>query len=274
MKKKLRHLLAACTAATALAMVSPIVSMAATRGELSSVTSDAISGWAWEVGEYDSSLTVEIRIYKDMERNSVPVKTMTVQANQFSQAVSDSIGDGWHAFFVPVDWNQLGGTEYFVQVYSVMGQTRHQLGSTFSYKPGQEMGSRIITGPGDMVGLSLEESEAESSSKNESSSRKDYVELTGSETYLGAFTVTGYCNCDICSGGHNKTFSGTVPKANHTLSADLTVLPLGSKVWIDGVIYTVEDKGGNVNGQTVDIFYDTHEEALEHGTITEDVYLL
>lgn len=274
MKKRLRHFLAACAATAALIMVSPIVSMAATRGELSSVTSDTISGWAWEVGRYDSSLTVEIRIYEDMNRDSVPVKTMTAQADQFSQTVSDSIGDGWHAFSVPVDWNQLSGSEYFVQVYSVMGQTRHQLGSTFSYKPGEETGSRIITGPGDMIGLELERSEAEASAKKGSSSQKEYIELTGSETYLGAFTVTGYCNCELCSGGHNITFSGTVPKANHTLSADLTVLPLGSKVWIDGVIYTVEDKGSGVNGQKVDIFYDTHEEALEHGTITADVYLL
>ncbi len=274
MKKRLRHLFATCIAAAALSVVSPIVSMAATRGELSSVTSDTISGWAWEVGQYDSSLTVEIRIYEDMDRDSVPVKTMTAQANQFSQAVSDSIGDGWHAFSVPVDWTQLGGSEYFVQVYSVMGQTRHQLGSTFSYKPGQETSSRIITGPGDMIGLELEESKAGSSSNSGGASQESYVELTGSETYLGAFLVTGYCNCELCSGGHNITFSGTVPKANHTLSADLTVLPLGSKVWIDGVIYTVEDKGSSVNGQKVDIFYDTHEEALEHGTITADVYLL
>ncbi len=274
MKKQLRHLFAVCAATAALSMAGSLTSMAATRGELSSVTSDTISGWAWEVGQYDSSLTVEIRIYEDIDRDSVPVKTVTTQANQFSQAVSDSIGDGWHAFSVPVNWAELGGNEYFVSVYSVMGQTRHQLGSTFSYKTGTETGSRIITGPGDMFGLDLDESEAGSSSKNENSLKEGYIELTGKETYLGAFTVTGYCNCSLCSGGHNMTFSGTVPKSNHTLSADLTVLPLGSKVWIDGVIYTVEDKGSGVNGQTVDIFYDTHEEALEHGTITADVYLL
>ena len=39
------------------------------------------------------------------------------------------------------------------------------------------------------------------------------------EVSLGLFTVTGYCGCDRCSGGHNLTYSGTVPKANHTLSA-------------------------------------------------------
>ena len=32
-----------------------------------------------------------------------------------------------------------------------------------------------------------------------------------SETSLGRFTITGYCGCEQCSGGHNLTFSGTVP---------------------------------------------------------------
>ena len=79
---------------------------------------------------------------------------------------------------------------------------------------------------------------------------------------MGTFTVTGYCNCEKCSGGHGYTYSGTVPQANHTLSADLTLLPLGTKVMIDDIVYTVEDKGGGVDGKKVDIYFATHEEAL------------
>ena len=47
-----------------------------------------------------------------------------------------------------------------------------------------------------------------------------------SETSLGRFTITGYCGCEQCSGGHNLTFSGTVPTPNHTISADLDYFPL------------------------------------------------
>ena len=38
---------------------------------------------------------------------------------------------------------------------------------------------------------------------------------------------------------------------------------------IDGIIYTVEDIGSEVKGNKIDIYYATHEEALDHG-VQED----
>ena len=95
---------------------------------------------------------------------------------------------------------------------------------------------------------------------------------TSSGKSLGMFTITGYCNCSVCSGGHNKTFSGTVPQPDHTISADLNVFPLGTKLLIDGITYTVEDKGSSVTGNKLDIFYGSHEEALAVGTYTAEVF--
>ena len=89
---------------------------------------------------------------------------------------------------------------------------------------------------------------------------------------LGMFTTTGYCNCSKCSGGHNLTYSGTVPTANHTVSADLNKFPIGTKLMINGVIYTVEDKGSGVHGNLVDIYFDSHEQALAHGLRTAEVF--
>lgn len=93
-------------------------------------------------------------------------------------------------------------------------------------------------------------------------------------TSLGMFTTTGYCGCKKCSGSSGLTYSGTVPKAHHTISADLSVLPLGTKVRIGDTIYTVEDIGGGVNGHKIDIFYDTHAEALAHGLSQDEVFLI
>ena len=42
---------------------------------------------------------------------------------------------------------------------------------------------------------------------------------------------------------------------------------------IDDIVYTVEDKGGGVDGKKVDIYFATHEEALAFGTQQADVYL-
>lgn len=94
------------------------------------------------------------------------------------------------------------------------------------------------------------------------------------ETSLGTFKITGYCSCERCSGGHGLTYSGTVPTPNHTVSADLSRFPLGTKLKTGGIVYTVEDMGSSVNGNILDIFYSTHEEALAKGTYTAEVFLV
>ncbi len=91
-------------------------------------------------------------------------------------------------------------------------------------------------------------------------------------TYLGRFKVTGYCNCPKCCSGSGLTYSGTVPRANHTIAADLSVYPLGTKLMCEGIIYTVEDCGSNVDGNTIDIYFDDHDLAFEYGTQYHDVY--
>ena len=56
------------------------------------------------------------------------------------------------------------------------------------------------------------------------------------EIYAGRFTTTAYCSCRrCCRGGKNRTKSGTIPQAGHTISADLRVFPLGTKLRINGV---------------------------------------
>lgn len=91
-------------------------------------------------------------------------------------------------------------------------------------------------------------------------------------TSLGIFTVTGYCNCDLCSAGSHLTYSGTEPQADHTISADITLFPIGTKLKIGDIIYTVEDIGSNVVDKKIDIYYATHEEALAHGTQQLEVF--
>lgn len=72
---------------------------------------------------------------------------------------------------------------------------------------------------------------------------------------LGVFQITGYY-------GNGKTNSGTWPKADHTIAADTNVLPMGTKVFIHNTVYTVEDIGGAVKGNLIDIYYNSYEEAF------------
>ena len=89
---------------------------------------------------------------------------------------------------------------------------------------------------------------------------------------LGTFSATAYCGCASCcgtAGGH--TASGTTPKAGRTIATDPSVIPLGSKVMIDGHVYVAEDTGGAIGGQRVDIFFDSHSEALQFGRRSVEV---
>ena len=93
--------------------------------------------------------------------------------------------------------------------------------------------------------------------------------------YLGEFQVTGYCSCSLCCGEKEEklTKSETVPKAAHTIAADPSVIPLGTRIVIDGVSYVVEDTGKAIKGNRLDIYFDSHEEAVLYGRKNKYVYL-
>jgi len=92
-------------------------------------------------------------------------------------------------------------------------------------------------------------------------------------TYLGRFLLTGYCPCVICCGKTDKvTASGAIATSNHTIAAD-SRYSFGTKMIILGQVYTVEDRGGAIQGNHIDVYFDTHAEALQFGTKYADVYL-
>ena len=92
---------------------------------------------------------------------------------------------------------------------------------------------------------------------------------------LGVFKLTGYCPCEICSGkwANGPTSTGTMPKADHTISVDPKILPFGSVVIINGKEYVAEDSGGGVKNYHIDIFYNTHAEALASSVKYAEVFM-
>lgn len=108
--------------------------------------------------------------------------------------------------------------------------------------------------------------------------------LPGSRTYykgsvpmrpLGVFKTTAYCPCYSCSEGWGKnTSTGAIAQASHTIAVDPRVIPYGSKVMINGTVYTAEDRGGSVKGNHIDIFFNTHGETYQHGVRYAEVFLI
>ena len=98
---------------------------------------------------------------------------------------------------------------------------------------------------------------------------------------------TAYCPCPICCGIWSEQHpdrigtdykqllsTGLPPQEGRTIATDPTVIPLGTQVVLNGNTYVAEDTGGGVKGYHIDIFFDTHEEALAWGRQTVEVLLL
>lgn len=116
-----------------------------------------------------------------------------------------------------------------------------------------------------------ESGDSQASSDSSQSSASDTSSTSGSGTYLGTFTLTAYCNCAQCCGtAGNLTASGTVPTAGRTVA--MAGVPFGTQLLINGNVYTVEDLGTPYGH--VDIYFNSHSEALAFGLQSAEVYRL
>ena len=92
---------------------------------------------------------------------------------------------------------------------------------------------------------------------------------------LGTFKTTAYCPCYQCSEGWGRqTSSGALATANLTVAVDKRVIPMGSRLLINGQEYVAQDVGGGVRGNHIDIYFNTHGETRQHGVKNAEVYLI
>ena len=108
----------------------------------------------------------------------------------------------------------------------------------------------------------------------------------GQEPIVRTLLTTGYCKCGKCCGwertwygrpvyksgplkGKRKrvgiTASGT--RAHHgTIAADTRRYPFGTIMYVEGYGYgRVEDRGGAIKGDRIDLFFSSHGKALQWG---------
>lgn len=95
--------------------------------------------------------------------------------------------------------------------------------------------------------------------------------------YIGQVVTSAYCSCPICCGiwSGGPTASGVYPRANHTIAVDANNprLPMGTEIIMNGTLYKVEDTGNFARyGVDFDVYYDSHQAALNHGHQTWDAY--
>ena len=88
---------------------------------------------------------------------------------------------------------------------------------------------------------------------------------TGGNSSGTVYKITAYCPCSKCCGkATGRTASGTKATPGRTVAAS-SKYAFGTKLNIGGHIYTVEDRGGAITGNKIDIFVNSHAEALQWG---------
>ena len=100
--------------------------------------------------------------------------------------------------------------------------------------------------------------------------------IKANATALGNYKLTFYDPCVACNGNNQAlTATGTTLTEGRTIAVDPSVIPLGSRVFIEGYgVFIAEDTGGAIKGNKIDIAVSTHERANELGVQYANVYLL
>lgn len=206
-------------------------------GVLDCVEGDSVRGWAWNSA--DPTAAVEVMVVVTNQASGQQAGEYTVTASNYREDLAaKKTGTGCYGFEVRVPWSTYEDGSYLVEAYT----------------GGLKLSGTKVYRMGDVQTM-------------ESAS--------GILRSLGVFKTTGYCPCGICSEGWGRrTSTGAIATANHTIAVDPRVIPYGSKVMINGVVYTAEDRGGAVKGNHIDIFFNTHGETRAHGTRTAEVFLV
>lgn len=103
---------------------------------------------------------------------------------------------------------------------------------------------------------------------------------------LGEYKLTSYCACEKCCGywatirpkdENGKpiiyTASGAVARQGVTVAADTSILPYGTVLLIGGEEFTVQDCGGGVDGKHIDIYFESHEAAIQFGVQYKEIFI-
>ena len=92
-------------------------------------------------------------------------------------------------------------------------------------------------------------------------------------TYVGNWTISFYCPCEICCGDFATgcTASGVAATPWHTVAT--SGLEFGTQLYIDGLGYFVVEDRGTEYGWA-DVFVGDHQTALDLGLQYRDVYVV
>lgn len=238
--------------ATLILMISLLLGNAITtygsqpNGYFDEFDGNTIVGWGWDSSSPNTAVPVRV-IVTNKDTSELIGDFHPTAAISRSDLKENGIGNGSHGFRIDMNWDSLPDGTYLIEG-RIDGK---EFGNTKTYTKG----------------------EAATTVAAEAAAPK--ATAAGGLRSLGLFRTTGYCPCYQCSEGWGRhTSTGAIAQSGHTIAVDPRIIPYGSKVMINGIVYTAEDRGGGVKGNHIDIFFDSHSQTRSHGSRAEEVFLI
>jgi len=211
-------------------------------GYFDEMDGNTIIGWGWDAATPNTAVPVQVTV-TNQDTGEQVLNTSLTAASYRDDLAENQIGNGSHGFRIRLDFESLTDGVYIVEGWVDDKKFSNTQVITKGEIPVAEETAPVSSGNG--------------------------------VTSLGLFRTTAYCPCYQCSEGWGRqTSTGAIATAYHTIAVDPKIIPYGTKVMINGVVYTAEDRGGGVKGNHIDIFYDTHSQTRQHGSRTAEVFLV
>ena len=98
---------------------------------------------------------------------------------------------------------------------------------------------------------------------------------TVQQSITESYIITAYCPCVKCCGKTDGiTASGEKATQGITVAMNKSI-PFGTKIYIDSVgERIVQDRGGAIKGNRIDLYFSDHQSALNFGRQTKQVTIL
>lgn len=186
----------------------------------------------------------------------------------------NEMGEAYEAYF-----GSLEIADNMKKSIAIKEQAEEEWAQYESYLASSEEESRSLESSYEAASIASREA-AEQAYRESLQAAASQAAASGQARYIGRMMITHYCHCQKCCGiwGSNDPnyaahgSSGMKLVSGYTVSVNTAQIPYGTRLLINGKEYIAADDGA-ASG-IVDIYMQTHDQALASGCYTADVYIL
>ncbi len=186
----------------------------------------------------------------------------------------NEMGEAYEAYF-----GSLEIADNLKKSIAIKEQAEEEWAQYESYLASSEEESRSLESSYEAASIASREA-AEQAYRESLQAAASQAAASGQARYIGRMMITHYCHCQKCCGiwGSNDPnyaahgSSGMKLVSGYTVSVNTAQIPYGTRLLINGKEYIAADDGAACG--VVDIYMQTHDQALASGCYTADVYIL